>query len=264
MNKKDLITFIKEQEKEFGEHTTAKEKWLILDRLIQRLEIAPKPLIVDAGGTEVTAQIIKHWFPDSTLSVINTTSKIPNNESLRHIKADLEVDFINKFFDKRVNIIFFMDVLEHLYDPDKAIRSLLDILDEKGYLIISTPNLADLYNRVFLLLGYSLHNYNVSQWYKTGNPLIKDLSGKRHGNHKSVFTVKQLVELLEEVYGLKTLIIKGYSYYEPDWLSYYGEDSTSEICRASRLLGHNQFRRFINKISPPTLSEGFLIIAQNR
>jgi SAM-dependent methyltransferase len=264
MSELELITFIKEKERLFNEHTTAKEKWLILNRLIPSLKIPQSPLIIDAGGGAVTAHIIRNWFPDSNLVTININKSSQNSLPSKYVNANIETDGVDKYFDKPVDIIFFMDVIEHLYDPDKALKNLLGILKEDGYLIISTPNLADLYNRFFLIMGYSLHNYNVSQWYKTGNPFIKDLSGKRHGNHKSVFTTTQLIELLEKIYHMEIVYSKGYSYYEPDWLSYYKEDDRMLIKKSVTTVGHQRIRTLLNKLLPNSLREGILLLAKKK
>jgi len=111
MSELELITFIKEKEKLFNEHTTAKEKWLILNRLIPSLKIPSSPLIIDAGGGAVTAHIIKNWFPDSNLFTININKNQISNVPSSYIKADLESDSISKYFDKPANIVFLWTLL---------------------------------------------------------------------------------------------------------------------------------------------------------
>ncbi|MBF0343292.1 MAG: class I SAM-dependent methyltransferase [Nitrospirae bacterium] len=256
MNAKSLLRFIKDKERLFNEHTTAKDKWLILNESLPFSDMPSAPLILDAGGGSVTAEIINNLFPTCTLF----TANINLQNTMNMIKCDIERDDLQQMLDKSFDMIFLMDVIEHLYDPDKAIVNLLNVLKNKGYLIISTPNLADIYNRIFLLFGYSLHNYNVSQWYKTGNPFIKDLSGKRHGNHKSIFTVKQLIELLGQVHKLEMVYSKGYSYYEADWLDYYDKSTRAALKMNARLYSHNALRTLLNKLLPDSLREGILLI----
>lgn len=263
MNSDCLESFIKIKEKEYGGHTTGKDKWMMLNRIVPRLNVPKRPVVIDAGGEYVTAHIIRRWLPDlEALFTINIGETKTAGDFSKYINANLEKDEIRRLIDKKADIIFFMDVIEHLYDPDKAIENLLNSLNKGGYLIISTPNLADLFNRFFLLFGLSLHNYNVSQWYKTGNPAIRDLSGKRHGNHKSVFTVGQLVELLRKVYHLNVCEIRGYSYYERDWLEYYDKTSSAEIKQNRGFFGRELIRRTIGRILPVSMAEGMLVIAQ--
>ena len=112
-----------------------------------------------------------------------------------------------------------------------------------------------------MLFGWSTHNYQVSQWYKTGNPFIKDISGKRHGNHKSVFMVNQLIELLSEVYGFEIVYSKGYSYYESDWLSYSSEKDATEFTR-NRMNRLDVIRKWLSYILPLSLNEGMLLVCR--
>jgi len=60
-----------------------------------------------------------------------------------------KLHFEDNFFD----LIFCLEVIEHIYDTDFLIRELKRVLKNKGILIISTPNLASLLNRVKIILG---------------------------------------------------------------------------------------------------------------
>jgi SAM-dependent methyltransferase len=258
-----LETFIKVKEKECGGHTTGKAKWMILDKMVPRLDIPKGPVAIDAGGECVTAHIIRRWFPDvDIMYTVNMADFAGTEELSKYVRANLEQDNLSRFIDKKADIIFLMDVIEHLYDPDRAMVNLLGSLNHGGYLVISTPNLADIFNRLFLLFGLSLHNYNVSQWYKTGNPAIRDLSGKRHGNHKSVFTVSQLMELLKKVYHLEICDVRGYSYYERDWLQYYDKNASLDIRGEKNYHFQDFIRKAMSRVLPTSMAEGMLVVAR--
>jgi SAM-dependent methyltransferase len=262
---KNLLKKIIEYEVKYTEHTTAKDKWILLNDVIKSLDVVTNPLIADVGGGGVTAEIIKYWFPKSSLFTLNQSHNqtlIDMGEKFSTlITLNLDANDIDEFEDNKLDVIFFMDIIEHLIDPDKTLVNLKRVLKKGGYLIISTPNFADIYNRIFMLFGWSTHNYNVSEWYKTGNPFIKDISGKRHGNHKSVFMVNQLVELLSEVYGLEIVYSKGYSYYEQDWLSYYSEKGATEFTK-NRMNRLELIRKWLSTILPLSLDEGMLLICR--
>ena len=60
---------------------------------------------------------------------------------------------------KLLTLFFFVDVLEHLYDPTIALKEIRRVLKSGGYLCFKTPNCANLKNRVKLMFGKSpLHN----------------------------------------------------------------------------------------------------------
>ena len=263
MNRK-FLKEIKQFEKNSSEHTTAKDKWVILNNdVVAALDVPDEPIISDIGGTGRSAQIIKSWWSKSYLSTLNL-SHSDDMESLNLselITANLDDKNFDAVDNDSLDIVFFMDIIEHLIDPDNALINLRNIIKDKGYLIISTPNFADIFNRIFMLFGWSTHNYNVSQYYKTGNPFIKDISGKRHGNHKSMFMVNQLKELLSEVYGMEIVFSKGYSYYEQDWLSYYSDKDSAEFLK-DRLSRIEVLRKWISPILPLSMSEGMLLVCK--
>jgi methionine biosynthesis protein MetW len=57
------------------------------------------------------------------------------------------------FENGKFDVIVMARTLEHLVDPDSAIREIKRVLKKEGLLFLSTPNLAAWYNRFLLLLG---------------------------------------------------------------------------------------------------------------
>lgn len=57
--------------------------------------------------------------------------------------------FDDDFFD----VVICSEVIEHIYDTDNLLINIRDVLKLGGRLIISTPNLASFFNRVFIVLG---------------------------------------------------------------------------------------------------------------
>lgn len=58
--------------------------------------------------------------------------------------------FPDNFFDA----VHAGEVIEHLYDPFHFLDEIHRTLSETGFLVITTPNLAAIHNRIALLLGY--------------------------------------------------------------------------------------------------------------
>ena len=65
------------------------------------------------------------------------------------------VDLGNKFpYDNnQFDLVVSLEVIEHVFDTDNFLRETRRVLKKGGYLILSTPNLASLQNRIRLLLG---------------------------------------------------------------------------------------------------------------
>lgn len=97
-------------------------------------------------------------------------------------------DILNMpFDDNSFDIIFFLDVIEHLsvFDQPKALLELKRVLKDDGKLIISIPNLA--------------HKASRYKFYKTGQ-LIRTANIYKHPGDRPI---KEYLELLN-IAGLKT------------------------------------------------------------
>lgn len=70
------------------------------------------------------------------------------------------------FDDDSFDVIFSLEVLEHLSVPKKSLQEIRRVLRKDGYLVITTPNLATLKNRVCVLLGRSNH-VDLEFWYNS-------------------------------------------------------------------------------------------------
>jgi SAM-dependent methyltransferase len=57
------------------------------------------------------------------------------------------------FEDNQFDLIIFCDTIEHLLDPLHALDEVRRVLKKKGFLILTTPNFASLFNRIRLLFG---------------------------------------------------------------------------------------------------------------
>ena len=70
------------------------------------------------------------------------------------------------FEDNSFDVILFLDVIEHLSAPKKCLQEIKRVLRKGGYLVITTPNLATLKNRICALLGRSNH-VELKFWYNS-------------------------------------------------------------------------------------------------
>ena len=112
-----------------------------------------------------------------------------------------KMPFHNRCFD----IVYMGDVIEHLVNPDFAVREVKRVLKSDGHLVISTPNLASWYNRLLLLVGFQPVFSEVSTAKVFGR------SGNLPVGHLRIFTEKSLKEFLR-YYGFEILQLRGASF----------------------------------------------------
>jgi len=116
-------------------------------------------------------------------------SKYGIGEALKKgIKAKLfffddktKIPFKSGFFD----LIIAGEIIEHIYDTDFFLKEIFRLLKPRGYLLLSTPNIASLGRRLMLLFG-------ISPIIET-SPNEKDSSG-----HIRYFTFSTLERLLSK------------------------------------------------------------------
>lgn len=83
------------------------------------------------------------------------------------------------------DVIYFSEVIEHLVEGGRVLKELAKVLKLGGHLIITTPNLAYIENRMRLLLGRDLHSLTIDR-AELGN------------QHIRVFTLRLLRRLCRE------------------------------------------------------------------
>ena len=101
-----------------------------------------------------------------------------NIEEIALIKRKLKM--------QKFDVIIFSDVLEHLYDPVGIIKSYQSLLKEDGAMVVTVPNIANIFSRIALLFG----NFNYSE------------TGVMDKTHIRFFNRKNLKRLAKES-GLK-------------------------------------------------------------
>jgi len=236
--------YLYDLEKSLNVAIGGKQRFISLSFYATRLIPQRKPLkILDGGGCNFSSHILKSIFVDCFVASINIDGT--NDVADVSVTADLgsceeiaQYSGISKF-----DVIFLGEVFEHLVKPYSTLNKLMKLLELHGHLIISTPNLANMYNRFLLLFGRPLFNY-------------RPLGVLPCDDHVTVVTRAQMVNFLREQLKLEVILSQGYSYYEQR----VGLAPQNHFARSGMKLRFA--RKIASKILPTTLSEGILYIAR--
>jgi SAM-dependent methyltransferase len=99
---------------------------------------------------------------------------------LKRVDVEDGLPFSNDSFD----MVTCVAVLEHLFNPEKAVREMSRVLRRGGYLIVGVPNIAWFPRRLALLFGFRPRTSWAEGW---------------DGGHLNYFTLRDLKELLKNL-----------------------------------------------------------------
>jgi SAM-dependent methyltransferase len=113
---------------------------------------------LDIGASEVTMHALNAiGFKTTSLGLDNGV------EGFKHVVADVQGDFSNNL--SAFDLVLAGEIIEHVFDTRAFLRNIHRLMAEDGVLILSTPNLAGLTDRIRFVFGYSprhvdpLHEY---------------------------------------------------------------------------------------------------------
>lgn len=138
--------------------------------------------------------------------------RLANSNGVQAFQRDTDCEdfpFEDNFFDA----VFALEHIEHLYNPDHALDEVYRVLKPEGFFVLSTPNLASIYNRIALLLGFQPFATTVSLRYNVGRPFEfqktprPDIHPRIHA-HARVFTLKSL-KILLRLHSFEIISLKG-------------------------------------------------------
>ena len=130
---------------------------------------------------------VKHWYFTMTIKEKLITKAFmwePDFDNFKLLQCNIEDMALikSKFKTQKFDVIIFSDVLEHLYDPVGIIKSYQSFLNQDGTIVVTVPNIANIFSRVALLFGY----FNYSE------------TGVMDKTHIRFFNRKNLKELAKE------------------------------------------------------------------
>jgi len=132
----------------------------------------------------------------------------------RGLRAEkLEFGRTLPFGDRSFDLVFMTEVIEHLVDPAGALKEVRRILKPHGYLILSTPNLACLPNRLLLMIGVQPLFSEVSEEHIHGRWLRMFGQGGQPVGHLRLYTKRALQEFISSS-GFQILRMRGAAFHE--------------------------------------------------
>ena len=228
---------------------TGKQRFEYIYRFLIRNGCQPET-IGDVGGTMATKMFFGKMYPNAEIDVYNM-----DKDEIQKLKGFYYFDIEKDILEKKYDLIFAGDIIEHLIEPFDSVEKMCEALNEDGILILTTPNIANIYNRFFLMFGLALGNYHPTMRYRFGNPFLDKGDGVYSGSHKSLFNWKGLKEMIN-LLNMEIIYTKGFSYF----------DTRPNIMKSGKAF-HVQYavlRKMANMLLPVGMKEGMILICRKR
>jgi SAM-dependent methyltransferase len=152
--------------------------------------------LLDVGSQIASLPLYALQFGICAAAVDNGDFANDCANAVRDLGVDYRITGVGEaplpFADESFDFVTYMDVIEHhAYSPKRVLLEVRRVLESGGYLIITTPNHASLYNRLQLLCGKSVHD--------PLNYFFERCSANRvYPGHHREYTRAELRSVLEE------------------------------------------------------------------
>lgn len=190
-----------------GWHAAGLPRTNVAMRLIAGLSVGDV-LDVGCGEGESAEEIRK--LTNATVRCVDVSQVAVQSTRNRGFDAR-QVDLNDEplpFDDESFDLVYLTEVIEHLVRPDRALQEIRRVLRPAGHLVVSTPNLACLPNRVLLALGLQPLFSEVSEDKVLGRGIRLLGQGTSPVGHLRLYTLRGLIETLR-LHGFQPTVIRG-------------------------------------------------------
>lgn len=125
--------------------------------------------ILDVGcGTGIITKSIRFKFPQARIDAIDISNNAISKAVSTNENINYQVEDAFKFngYGYSYDIIILNNIYEHVSNPTDLIANLKNLLNENGYIIISTPNRYHIRNVLRKFLGLNIHipSYHITEY----------------------------------------------------------------------------------------------------
>lgn len=211
--------------------------WNLISFLDSFLDDQKELSILDLGGTEKSAEVLKIKYPKAKLFTANLKKKKVQRNNI--ICDAHNIAFNSSVFD----LILCIELIEHVYQPQLVMREIRRVGRKNSLLFLSTPNMNAWHNRFLVPLGSMPVNYTVVPFRQYGSLLPRSSNFVTNQDHCRIFNFDAMNQFVKDE-GFSLIASFGINYNES----------------GNRF---NNLRRYISHVIPKTLMENILIIATN-
>jgi SAM-dependent methyltransferase len=122
-------------------------------------------------------------------------------------RLDIDSD-VFPFEEGSFDAVFAGEIIEHLFDPDHFLDEIYRVLRPGGILVLTTPNLASIHNRIALIFGYQPFPMGISSRFNEGRMYEPESEQAQSLDHIRVLTLRSLKKLMN-IHNIQIIEITG-------------------------------------------------------
>ena len=137
--------------------------WPYYAEALREIPKGASVLNLGSGHYFVFEKLLSESNPTSLIESVDMGSpKVSPLYSKYHIGDIEDLDLAENFASKSFDVVTIFEVLEHIDKTDNCLQTASILLKDDGVLIVAIPNLASLFCRIELLLGFQPHVLEIS------------------------------------------------------------------------------------------------------
>jgi ubiquinone/menaquinone biosynthesis C-methylase UbiE len=180
-------------------------------KVLKTFEIkSSRMLDIGCNDGTITQKVMKALDAREAYGIDIDQSALENLPSfINGVQFDLEKLGSEKmpFHSESFDFVLASEILEHLSYGDELIREAFRLLEPHSFLMITTPNLASLWNRLAMLFGFQPTYTAPSKYFNFALNAVRKQNPTDYG-HKNLYTFHTLKKMLR-VYGFDVISSRG-------------------------------------------------------
>lgn len=134
-------------------------------------------LVLASWSWAFDLRLYNYGFKNITSVEINESEYKNNKSKIKEFKLIDLNSFFSKNFNEKYDLIICMEIIEHVYNPNNfLIESKKLLKDKNSQIIISTPNLQNLFSRINYVLFWYPNYFIVRPWlYDHVSPIFHNI-----------------------------------------------------------------------------------------
>ena len=179
-------------------------------------------LEIGAGNNSIISKLNNSHKIETLYSIGKNVDKSKKNKKIKIIDDFFSEKIINKKIKRKVDVVLHSHFFEHVYNPNKFLKEVHNIISDQGYQCFSVPNMTE------MLKSYQANAVNFEHPFYYDKDMIKNLllsngfkivkTKKFLDNHSIMYITKKVDKFKTKKYSKFSTNKKNFSKLRSSWI----------------------------------------------